>query len=79
MLFRSTHTWIQTGQNRTKLLFGLINWTLETEARICESLGVVSLELKLNGKTIFKAALAGYGLREDNGIPEKSGLWTANV
>jgi hypothetical protein len=74
-----SHTWIQKGENKTKLLFGLVNWTIETEARMCESLGVVGLELKVNGKSILKAALAGYGLREDNGIPEKNALWTANV
>lgn len=74
-----THTWIQKGENKTRMLFGLIQWTIETEARICESLGVVCLDLKVNGKTIMKATLAGYGLREDNGIPEKSALWTANV
>lgn len=74
-----SHTWIQKGKNKTKLLFGLVNWTIETEARMCESLGVVGLELKLNGKSILKAALAGYGLREDNGIPEKNALWPANV
>ncbi len=74
-----THTWFQKGENRTKLLFGLVSWKIETEARICESLGVVSLELKVNGKSVLKAALAGYGLREDNGIPEKNALWIANV
>ena len=74
-----THTWIQKGRNRTKLLFGLVYWTIESEARICESLGVVSLQLRVNGKPILKAALAGYGLREDNGIPEKNALWIANV
>lgn len=74
-----TQMWIQKGQNKTKLLMGLVNWTIETEARICESLGIVNLELKLNGRCVLKAALAGYGLREDNGIPEKSALWTAKV
>jgi hypothetical protein len=74
-----TQMWIQKGQNKTKLLMGLVNWTIETEARICESLGIVNLELKLNGRCVLKAALAGYGLREDNGIPEKSALWIAKV
>ena len=75
----ASQTWIQKGKNNTRLFYGLVSWTIETEARICESLGVVSLELKLNGKSVIKAALAGYGLREDNGIPEKNALWIANV
>jgi len=63
-----TKTWIQSAQHTIGLIGG-IAWSCSTTAHLCESLGLVSLEMKENGRTVLGITLVGHGQREDNGIP----------
>lgn len=63
------NTWNQSATQTLKLPLGKKLQYL-TRARLCESLGLVELEMKENGKTILTASLVGQTRRADNGIPE---------
>ncbi len=63
------NTWSQTAK-QSLALPAKKKIQYETRARLCESLGLVELEMKENEKTILTATLVGQGRRADNGIPE---------
>lgn len=69
--------WIQQGKHTLSLLFGLLEWTCRSEAHLSESLGILYLEVCINGK-VTTAILAGQSIREDNGIPERSSICLPN-
>ncbi|HND66002.1 MAG TPA: hypothetical protein PL112_04375, partial [Candidatus Obscuribacter sp.] len=75
--------WMQTGEHRLTIL-GFLARRVYTEARLSEQGGLISLVLwrERGGLTfcrqapaadkqelVLAAALSGYGVREDNGIP----------
>ena len=65
--------WVQRGDHRLPLpsMFGCKNLFWQTEAQISEQSGVISLSLVgASGKRLLTARLDGYGIKEDNGIPE---------
>lgn len=68
--------WVQEGTHELSMFFGLIKWSCKTEVHLCETLGVLYLEVSESGvsdpKVTRTATLAGQGIREDNGIPERS-------
>ncbi len=62
--------WSQTATQKLKSCTsskGTITYT--STAKLCETLGLVSLEMKENDKSILKATLVGQARRADNGIP----------
>lgn len=71
---------IQTGNHSVAILFGVLKWSCETEAHLCEVDGLVRFKLtiltnslgsnSLQGTKNLSANLAVCSLQEDNGIPE---------
>ncbi len=62
------NNWTQTATQKIKTYTGgTITYT--STAKLCESLGLVALEMNENDKTILTATLVGQGRRADNGIP----------
>ncbi|MCW5823950.1 MAG: urea transporter [Cyanobacteria bacterium TGS_CYA1] len=64
------NTWNQTATQKLKScaqITGTVTYT--TTAKLCETLGLVSIEMKENDKSILKATLVGQSRRADNGIP----------
>lgn len=62
------NNWSQTATQKLKSYTGgIITYT--STAKLCESLGLVALEMKEDDKTILTATLVGQGRRADNGIP----------
>ncbi len=69
--------WVQKAEH--KLQLGLIKWSCKTEVHLCESLGVLYLEVSRHGETLQSAMLAAQSIREDNGIPERSSACFPNT
>lgn len=69
--------WVQKAEH--KLQLGLIKWSCKTEVHLCESLGVLYLEVSTHGETLQSAMLAAQSIREDNGIPERSSICLPNT
>jgi urea transporter len=59
-----TQLWTQTADHT----ISGTTWT--TTAKLCEADGLVSFSLRQNNTDMINATLVGFGLREDNGIPE---------
>jgi hypothetical protein len=77
--------WIQTANHELQLFSFVdfsfktanrrswLSYSYRTEARISELSGLLSIESFNNkGQRLLKATLDGFGIREDNGIPEIS-------
>ena len=62
--------WSQTARHSIK--YGPFTWTCETEASLCESGGLMNVRIQVPGQSPQQITLAGYGLRQDNGIPGES-------
>ncbi|HEY9785618.1 MAG TPA: urea transporter, partial [Candidatus Obscuribacterales bacterium] len=61
--------WTQIGKHTVSGL-GPFNWTCLTEAHLCEATGLVKFKLIANGETTIEAALAAYGVPDDNEGPD---------
>jgi len=61
----SARVWIQEGQHRAPGS----GVRVSTEARLCESTGLSSFSLSVDGEIKLMATLAGSGSRADNGLP----------
>jgi hypothetical protein len=57
--------WVQTGEHN----LGGHKWT--TRAKLSEVNGLVGLTVQRGEQTLISARLIGYGMREDNGIPQQ--------
>lgn len=57
--------WIQNGRH---VAYGLgpERYVYSTEAHLCEANGLVKMTSMINGRMIFEATLAAFGIREDN-------------